>query len=220
MPFGHDLLASFGDEFAVPVLGNLDPPVTPTAAGAWSAGGTNPDDARDVNGDGLVTPLDALVLINELNVTGPRPAEVSQPEGPYCNVTRDGTLTANDALVVIDYLNRQSPDAASGEGERIVEAGATPPVADQATFILTAPPDASTIASRSASLYSEPLVDAVLRADQAGNAGQELYGICDDAGWDGILSDLATAQRKEPEEDEANDPFAWLDGAMDIENPQ
>jgi hypothetical protein len=33
-------------------------------------------------------------------------------------------------------------------------------------------------------------------------AGQDLYGICDDAGWDGILSDLATAQRNGPEEEE------------------
>jgi hypothetical protein len=55
VPFGHDLFASFGDEFAVPLVGNFDPPVTPTAGGAWSVGGTNPDEARDVNGDGLVT---------------------------------------------------------------------------------------------------------------------------------------------------------------------
>ncbi|MCU0873109.1 MAG: DUF4394 domain-containing protein, partial [Pirellulaceae bacterium] len=217
VPFGHDLFASFGDEFAVPVLGNFDPPVTPTAAGAWSVGGTNPDDARDVNGDGLVTPLDALVLINELNATGPRPAAVSQPAGPYYDVTRDGTLSANDPLVVINYLNRQPLQAAIGEGERTVEAPAALPTADQAVFVMAAPADAATIASRSAFQDGEPLVDAVFRVDQA-DAGQELYGNCDDAGWDDTLLDLATAQRKDSEEDEANDPLAWLDGAMDIEN--
>ena len=82
VPFGHDLFATFGDEFAVPVLGNFDPPVTPTGAGAWSVGGTNPDEARDVNGDGLVTPLDALVLINELNTAGVRPRRSARRRDP------------------------------------------------------------------------------------------------------------------------------------------
>jgi hypothetical protein len=220
VPFGHDLFASFGDEFAVPVLGNFDPPVTPTAAGAWSVGGTNPDDARDVNGDGLVTPLDALVLINELNVTGPRPAAVSQPAGPYYDVTRDGALTATDALIIVNYLNSKSSGAASGEGEGIVEAPATLPAADQAAFVMAAPADAATNSSRSASLSSEPLVDAVFRADQAGDAGQEPYRTCDDAGWDELLSALATAQRKEPEEDGSVDLFAWLDGGIGVENTE
>ncbi|NQT12701.1 MAG: hypothetical protein HQ582_08130 [Planctomycetes bacterium] len=36
-PFGHDLFAQFGDEFAIPVIGNFDPPVT--------AGTEDPNDA-------------------------------------------------------------------------------------------------------------------------------------------------------------------------------
>jgi hypothetical protein len=116
VPFGPDLFASFGDEFAMPLVGNFDPPVVPAAAGAWSVGGTNPDDARDVNGDGRVTPLDALLLINELNQTGPRPAAVSASQGPYLDVTRDGTLSPNDALLVINFLNLQAA-VAGGEGE-------------------------------------------------------------------------------------------------------
>ena len=126
-------------------------------------------------------------------------------------MTRDGTLTANDALVLINFLNSQSPAASGGEGEGIVEATAPPPATEQAMFVMAAPADASAIAGRSASPSSEPLVDAVFRADPAG-AGQEPYGNCDDAGWDGILSDLATAQRKEPKEDGADDLFGWLDG--------
>jgi hypothetical protein len=120
-------------------------------------------------------------------------------------------------LVVINYLNRQPLQAAIGEGERTMEAPAALPTADQAVFVMAAPADAATIASRSAFQDGEPLVDAVFRVDQA-DAGQELYGNCDDAGWDDTLLDLATAQRKDSEEDEANDPLAWLDGAMDIEN--
>lgn len=30
IPFGHDVLAQFGDEFALPVVGNFDPPVAPS----------------------------------------------------------------------------------------------------------------------------------------------------------------------------------------------
>jgi len=111
VPFGPDLFASFGDEFAVPLVGNFDPPVVPAAAGAWSVGGTNPDRAQDVNGDGFVTPLDALLLINELNKTGPRPAAVSPAQGPYLDVTRDGALTPNDALMVVNFLNLQAATA-------------------------------------------------------------------------------------------------------------
>lgn len=30
IPFGHDILAQFGDEFALPIVGNFDPPVAPS----------------------------------------------------------------------------------------------------------------------------------------------------------------------------------------------
>ena len=30
-PFGHDLFAQFGDEYAAPIVGNFDPPVAGTA---------------------------------------------------------------------------------------------------------------------------------------------------------------------------------------------
>jgi hypothetical protein len=72
-PFGNDIYAQFGDNFALPVVGNFDPPVVPfsgNAAGPLTD--TNPDNPLDVNADGIVSPLDALVVIN-----------TDQPSGQY-----------------------------------------------------------------------------------------------------------------------------------------
>ena len=60
----------------------------------------------DVNGDGGVTPLDALILINYINTDG------------------DGGVTPLDVLVVINYINAQQQGTA-GEGESVTTATAT-----------------------------------------------------------------------------------------------
>ncbi|MFP6618021.1 MAG: dockerin type I domain-containing protein, partial [Pirellulaceae bacterium] len=73
--------------------------------------------ATDVNHDGVTTPVDALVVINELNTGGPRNLALSDsgsPEGEttgrhFLDTNGDNHLTAADALGVIDVLN--------GEGE-------------------------------------------------------------------------------------------------------
>jgi len=75
----------------------------------------------DVNNDGFVAPIDALVVINELNsrgsynllnraaASGAEGEQASQPK--YYDVNNDGYLTPLDALTVINKLN------AEGEGE-------------------------------------------------------------------------------------------------------
>ncbi len=74
----------------------------------------------DVNQDGMVAPLDALVVINELNTNGSynllerqaasgAEGEGSQPQFMY-DVNNDGNITPIDALIVINDLN------AEGEG--------------------------------------------------------------------------------------------------------
>ena len=72
-------------------------------------GGPADDNTRDVNRDGFVSPLDALIVINSLNTGG------SSGEGETGNrmdVNRDGSVTPVDALIIINYLN-----GADGEGE-------------------------------------------------------------------------------------------------------
>jgi hypothetical protein len=83
----------------------------------------------DVNGDTQVVPLDALLVINELNqrtltsAIGQLPALSPdfQPP-PYFDVTGDGFVLPIDALIIINYLN----SLAGGEGELALAAEPTP----------------------------------------------------------------------------------------------
>jgi hypothetical protein len=72
----------------------------------------------DVNDDGRVVPIDALIVINHLNRSGSGPIDpptVGGPQpAPYYDVSGDGRLTPLDALRVINFLNR---NAGGGEGE-------------------------------------------------------------------------------------------------------
>lgn len=69
--------------------------------------------ATDTNLDGRETPIDALVVINDLNTSGPR--ELLGGPGEYrLDVTGDRMATALDALTVINRLNQL---AAGPEGE-------------------------------------------------------------------------------------------------------
>ncbi len=80
---------------------------------AFSSGlfGPNPANPLDVNADGTPTPLDALLVINALNVdptpTAPSMLVAAAPAAPvvYLDVTGDGRLTPLDVLWVINGLN-------------------------------------------------------------------------------------------------------------------
>ncbi len=61
----------------------------------------------DVNGNGVITSLDALIIINKLNATGPEVLPPPPLEESYFfyDVTGDGLVTTLDALRVINHLN-------------------------------------------------------------------------------------------------------------------
>lgn len=63
----------------------------------------------DVSGDQLVSPIDVLLIINELN------APTATGARAFLDTTGDGFVSPLDALLVINRLNADS--AASGEGE-------------------------------------------------------------------------------------------------------
>ncbi|MFG0289801.1 MAG: Ig-like domain-containing protein [Rhodopirellula sp. JB044] len=119
-PLGNDLSTQWGDEFALPIFGNFDPPVGEDVEIEIDTL-TNDINAYDVNGDGNVTSLDALIIINQLN-SGVTEAEagsrvrIQATAGDYfIDVNGDTKLTAVDALQVINELNRL--DTFGGEGE-------------------------------------------------------------------------------------------------------
>ena len=123
-PFGHDVFARFGDDFALPVVGNFDPPVTQQKIETTLLSATNPENPLDVNNDGHTSPVDALWMINELNARGSRPLDEvivaanyqELAAGAYLDPSGDGFLSPIDSLLVINFLNGQSI-AAAAEGE-------------------------------------------------------------------------------------------------------
>ncbi len=70
---------------------------------------------EDVNGDHSVTPIDALLIINDLNRNGSRwlGGTTRPATSPYLDVDNNTYVTALDALIVINYLNALP----QGEGE-------------------------------------------------------------------------------------------------------
>jgi hypothetical protein len=72
----------------------------------------NPHLPLDISGDGLVVPIDALLIVNELNarsISGadgrlPVPTETVAPP-PFLDPTGDGIVAPLDALRVINALN-------------------------------------------------------------------------------------------------------------------
>jgi hypothetical protein len=80
-------------------------------------GWQNPRNPLDVDADGVVKPLDALVLINWINLHQPETALPDPPEHapPFVDVNGDNACTASDVLLVIHNINGQA--AGAGEGE-------------------------------------------------------------------------------------------------------
>ena len=123
-PLGNDRFANFGDRYSLPIFGNFDPPV---AGDAGSSGGyllSYHNDAipLDVNDDGHVSPIDALMVIDQLNRFGSTAIPESMVQydvaPPYWDVTGDRMISPIDVLSVIDHLNH------GGEGEGEGESGA------------------------------------------------------------------------------------------------
>ncbi|MEX2138202.1 MAG: S8 family serine peptidase [Pirellulales bacterium] len=118
----------------------------------------------DVNGSGLVTSLDALIIINRLNSTGPEVLPLPPPAESlfFYDVTGDGLVTALDALRVINHLN----SVAGGQlnGASLEAAGFQSPTQEMAQPLYA-------LASRSESSDSQsPQATATLATAAAGRA--------------------------------------------------
>ncbi|MFV1967724.1 MAG: dockerin type I domain-containing protein, partial [Pirellulaceae bacterium] len=115
IPFGKDLYAQFGDEYAIPVIGNFDPPVALGTGSPKPGDQTNASNPLDTSADGFVTSLDALLVINAIAREGS--FKVTQPGRAVhtaLDANADLSVTPLDALVVINFLNGYVADA---EGE-------------------------------------------------------------------------------------------------------
>ncbi|MFO0942328.1 MAG: dockerin type I domain-containing protein [Pirellulales bacterium] len=90
----------------------------------------NPTKATDVNRSGLVTPTDALLVINRLNEAGYNRYFQPLVSVPLIclDVNGDSYLSPSDALIVINELNSKSSAEAEGESIEIQVPGIVPSV--------------------------------------------------------------------------------------------
>ncbi|TVS15865.1 MAG: hypothetical protein EA424_15210 [Planctomycetaceae bacterium] len=119
-PFGPDIYAQFGDNFALPVVGNFDPPVVPLSGkDVGPMTDTNPNNPLDVNGDGIVSPLDVLIVINTINHHDQYIAQgaFAFSNGIFPDVNGDSFITPLDALLLINHINRNPVAGVGAEGE-------------------------------------------------------------------------------------------------------
>ncbi|MCB9924064.1 MAG: hypothetical protein H6822_17920 [Planctomycetaceae bacterium] len=84
----------------------------------------NASNRFDANNDGVVSPIDALLIINELNSNGSRKLTSADVTPPFMDVNGDGYVAPIDVLQVINDIESSLP-----EGESYVEAGV--PVASE-----------------------------------------------------------------------------------------
>ena len=71
----------------------------------------NADNPYDVNGDGMVTPRDVLLVINQINLQLQLPSERTAAQLPslYVDVNGDRRLDASDSLWLTNVLNQTAP---------------------------------------------------------------------------------------------------------------
>ncbi len=111
-------LIGFGEDDSQVSISNIE------LQGALAVSWHNSAKPLDVNNDGLITPLDALQIINELNARRlTNNAEFTLPTitddvapPPFYDVSNDGRATPFDALLVINHLNRVSGGSSGNNG--------------------------------------------------------------------------------------------------------
>lgn len=124
----------------------------------------HPSRSNDVNDDGRVSSVDALLIINELNTDRNRTLPLSGASTllGFVDTNGDGRLSALDALLVINQLNAGSQGA--GEGEHPNSASRTLVTASN---LNTGPlrTDESTFHYRDTGLYRDAALSQIMLAD-------------------------------------------------------
>jgi len=185
------------------LLSAVDPPDITYGFGQLTidAGGSGEGEALDINGDGVVTPVDALNVINDLNENGSR-AVGNGAEGETAaaearlDVNGDNFISPADALLLINHLNNkaESGEAESGEGEG--EAPVMGPLPGNAfnRVSLDATPEPSADVLADAVLATvDPARNLSSQVDDSTNQDRDHLAASEDAGnqADQWLDDLA-----------------------------
>jgi hypothetical protein len=122
-------------------------------SGSSISGGTtihNAANPLDVNGDGAVSALDALILIDHFLAPG-----LDTSTGYFMDVTGDGAISPSDLLAVVDFLHTAGPQSAAATSQAAA-------AADQAIGQLVATPAAATASVSGAVTASSATANAAL----------------------------------------------------------
>jgi hypothetical protein len=211
IPFGNDMYGTFGNEFAIPVVGNFDPPLAPAGSGVTATGWTNPSLAADVNGDGIASPSDVISMINAFNSGGVRELTGTRPVGElYLDVNGDGWFSPQDILAVITVLNQNAaagPSGGEGESATVEVASEAIPVTQlsvpQSVVAQSVVLDTATLASDSSAVQVEAGVARLNNVDS-------VFAEEDEEELDGRIAALPLASGDL--ELAAGDMSAWDDG--------
>lgn len=113
VPFGDDLYAEFGDERAMPIVGNFDPPVTDQSSTPLpSPSVVTPD--PDTNGDGSVDGFDFLAWQRGKGMAAPD----DEPGRSDGDANRDGSVDGEDlASWQANYGQQQSAPVAAAASQ-------------------------------------------------------------------------------------------------------
>ena len=156
--------ASFAEDFVIEILPNDYP-------------GHNLETPFDVDHNGQLQPLDALLIINFLNENGPSPVGPTTLDFCY-DVNGDGFIDVVDALLVINEINRRR--IAGGGGEAEGEGDGGNPKGGEGEAIPAPPSPALQLAFQEDLHLSEPAPDevddvsgeAIPRGSAAGTVGE------------------------------------------------
>ncbi|MBU6236831.1 MAG: hypothetical protein KGQ51_03315 [Planctomycetes bacterium] len=169
---------------------------------------TNPNNALDVTGDGFVSPIDVLQVVNFINRNG-LVTPLTLPPDPlnplsFLDVNSDGFVGPDDALAIINFINNSLPGG-GGEGEG--EGSADNRDLWFATTAISPAPATNqpNSDSRSGSSEARPQVNRVANASLddflASLVNQEMGPIPADDSIDEISSATAQRQREDQQPD-------------------
>jgi VCBS repeat-containing protein len=174
----------------------------------------NPSRRTDVNNDGFVSPLDALILINLINSNSGTPVpvgslpkpDISRPGPPdFVDVNANGTVDPLDVLEVINFINSGGANG-EGEGEGKGDASASIAPTGLAWSFLTG---TTSVDTHAASLSNDAgNMMAGSRVSTLANAAQPLTN----ASWSSAQMSLADYLASLTDEEEE-----LIDGALDLD---
>ncbi|MBM3999217.1 MAG: hypothetical protein FJ297_06700 [Planctomycetes bacterium] len=121
-PFGNDMYFQMGDQYALPVVGNFDPPLDPNRVDPVGNLQFNTRNVYDVDGDGRATTRDVIVLAREVAQEGGHSLVGSAASAPYVDVDQDGRLSTSDLIEELRFvasLNRGHAERESSEDNEL-----------------------------------------------------------------------------------------------------